>query len=157
MPVVAMRRLPVLQNASAEDEALSRRPRWHWAAIGTGFVFTMWLPLVMLALWLGARLATLLSPRAGSLGAAALALVPVLFSFVAACVLGGALVGRFGGRAGAAEAGVGGVGAALLACVVAWLGSSVTLAGSMLTFVVLGSIGALFGWLGGRLGHTFRP
>ena len=158
-----MRRLPVLQNQSPEDAAAAQRPRWHWTAIGAGFAFTSWLPLAMLALalgrLLGARIVDPSDPAAMAAATqaqrvllAASALVPIALSFALACGLAGALVGRFGGRAGSREAVLGCALAALLACAVAYTGGGLSLVLAAVAFVILGAWGALFGWLGARVG-----
>jgi tRNA-(ms[2]io[6]A)-hydroxylase len=150
-----VRRLPVLQSKDAEDAAAEARPRWHWIVIGAGFVITIWIPLAMMALAAGRALAGAMEHRAW---AAFAVLVPVLLSFALACVAAGALVGRFGGRAGRREATLWG----LLAALAAWLvavgsGALAPWTVAMATAVVLPGLAAFFASWGGRLGVGRRP
>jgi tRNA-(ms[2]io[6]A)-hydroxylase len=157
--------LPVLQNASPDEE----RPAWHWVPIGLAFMVSIWAPLAMLASWisahwvrrilgdlpadeLGLRLADADGAARFSVGFAVTGL-PVV-AFAVACSAGGALVGRFGGRAGAREAALGG---ALTSAAGAGLtllqgGAWAALAG----LLVLAPVGTLAAWLGGRLGWRLR-
>src|SRR5689334_19666476 len=96
-----MRRLPVIQQSAPEDDAAAARPPWHWSLIGGGLATTIWVPLAVLSLPFGAA--------------------PVLVVFGAAAGLSGALVGRFGGRAGPREAAFGGILAAVLVTSIAVL------------------------------------
>lgn len=134
-----VRRLPVLQSKAPEDAAAEARPRWHWVLIGAGFVITIWIPLALIALWVGGAVA-------------------VMLSLVIACASGGALVGRFGGSATLREATLAGLVAAFGAWVVALA------SGALVPWTVaLGSGAGLlivaggFSWLGGRIGLARRP
>lgn len=167
-----VRRLPVLQNP-APGAADEQRPPWQWVAIGAGFVFTLWIPLAMAAQWLSRALAASLvdlrdahavahfnatAPASERVLLSLVLLGPLALSFVAACVVGGVLVGRFGARAGAREATLAG----LLAAVVAWLaallgGALSPWSVAVSSFVVLGAAGALLTRLGGWLGRRRRP
>lgn len=167
------RRLPVLQNQAPEDEAAAARPRWHWALIGGGLIFTMWIPLAIVAEWiarvLSASLVDVADPQAlarfsreasPSQRAVLVAAVvgPVALSFVLACLAGGALVGRFGGRAGAREAALGGVVAALASWLVAaFAGALSPWLLALAAFVVLAVTGGLIAGAGGRIGAARRP
>ena len=141
-----VRRLPVIQSKAAEDEAAEARPRWQWVLIGAGLVFTSWIPLAMIALWIARVLAT------------ALAVVLLVgLSFALAAVGGGALVGRFGGRAGTREAALAGLVAALVAWGIALAsGALAPWTVALASGGLLGALGALFAWIGGRLGHRRR-
>jgi len=131
------RHLPVLQSPPPEEEP--DRPPWHWAAIGAVATLLAWLPLAMLAQAAAQRL---LEPhvRVGAppptprqwllLGVVSLALHLVPLGI--GSLLGGMLVGRFGGAAGKKEATAAGIAAA-----------SVALVASLLT----GGFGGLLGWL----------
>lgn len=162
-----IRRLPVLQEAASPDDS---RPPWHWTLIGTLFALSIWVPMAMLSSWIAGRavhrvvgeapadsLADQLAMAEGTTRAGlwfAVTAVPIL-SFAVACLASGALVGRFGNRAGAKE---GALGTALAALVGALL--SVLQAGwlfSLVSLLVLAPVGAGAGWLGGRLGFNRRP
>jgi len=168
-----VRRLPVIQSKAPEDAAAEERPAWHWILIGAGFVLTIWIPLALIALWLSRHLGALLAPthdpealaramatassaRRILLGVASLG--PLALSYAVATVSAGALVGRFGGRAGRREAALGG----LLAASVAWSFSAAT--GSLSpwpvalgSFVVLAGSGILLARWGASLGFKKRP
>jgi hypothetical protein len=151
-----VRRLPVVQNKDAADAAAEARPPWHWVLIGAGLVFTIWIPLAMAALWVGRALVSSFEP--GPLLGAVFVLIPVISSFSLACLSGGALVGRFGGRAAAREAAL----AAVLAAFAAWIvalasGALSPLSLAATTALVLPASAGLLGWLGGRIGVRRRP
>ncbi len=163
-----VRRLPVLQNQAPEDAAAADRPPGQWVAIGAGFVFCFWLPLALIAVWLGRLLAKLImdpsdaaavaaAGAATRFGYGAALIVPVLASFAFAAWAGGAVVGRFGGKSGPREGAWAATLAAVVAAVVAALGGG---AGSWLvalvSALVLAGLGSLFGWLGGRWGIQRR-
>ena len=151
-----VRRLTVLQNQDTDDAAAARRPRWHWVLIGAGFVITLFLPLSMLGVWLGAVLSRAL-PRGGPtqvvLGAA-----PVALSFLAACTAAGALVGRFGGKAKAREAALSGSLGALAGWGLAALGGALTpWFVALASLVVLVALGAAAAFVGARVALARRP
>ena len=163
-----VRRLPVLQSSDTED----RRPSWHWLLIGAGFTITLWLPLAMLALWIGPRLALQLievpdgqsleqalavASRARQQMVAVVQALPLLLSFFLACFASATLVGRFGGAAGQREAMLANLlGSGVILCLAAASGG-VTLpvgfgAGG---FLALSSL--IGGWGGARVGKRLRP
>jgi hypothetical protein len=162
-----IRRLPVLQEAESADDA---RPPWHWTLIGALFALSIWVPLAMMSTWVAGRavhrlvgdiapsamaehLATAAWPTRLGLWFAVTG-VPIL-SFAVACLGAGALVGRFGNRAGSKEAAAG---SALAAVVGALL--SMAQAGwvfSLAGIVVLVPVGLGAGWLGGWVGWHRRP
>lgn len=163
------RRLPVIQSSPDEGEP---RPPSHWVAIAAALALALWAPLVLLALPLGRALAARVagvddvsqlaaaattSPALRAAVAAAL-IVPVLASLALAAGATGAIVGRFGGRAGAREAVLG----CTLAALVAW-GMSVS-GGALrpwpvaaVTALLLGALAAGFAGLGARIGRRRRP
>jgi hypothetical protein len=148
-----VRRLPVVQNPSPEDEVAERRPPWQWTLIGAGLAITIWLPLLAVALWVAARLGAAASPGARI----AATILPIVLAFGASTLAAGAMVGRFGGRSSEREALLSGALAAVVACVFAVLGGStsapaIAAAGGIL--VITGSVTA---WLGARLGRRARP
>jgi hypothetical protein len=124
--------------------------------IGAGLVFTIWIPLAMLALWVGRTLVASFSPD--PLLGAAFVLIPVISSFSLACLSGGALVGRFGGRAAAREAAIAGILAAFAAWTVALVGGALAPASlAVTTALVLPATAGALAWLGGRIGVRRRP
>lgn len=163
------RRLPVIQSSPDEGEP---RPPSHWVAIAAALALALWAPLVLLALPLGRAIAARVagvddvsqlataattSPALRAAVAAAL-IVPVLASLALAAGATGAIVGRFGGRAGAREAVLG----CTLAALVAW-GMSVS-GGALrpwpvaaVTALLLGALAAVFAGLGARIGPRRRP
>lgn len=167
-----IRRLPVLQNAAPEDEAAANRPRRHWIAIGAGLILCIWLPVSAVVTPLGARLASrLFDVRAdpelagvarGKSGAedawiVALMAGPPAVTFALSCVAGGMLVGRFGGDAGGREAVLAGLGAGMIAWLLALLGGSLSPWPVALgALVALGLSGAVLGGIGGRMGKRLR-
>jgi len=168
-----VRRLPVIQTKASEDEAAEQRPPTHWVVITAGLTLTLWVPLALVALSLGRRLAasivgargpaelTDVVARASGGARAAVAMavmLPTLLSFFLACLSAGAIVGRFGGRCGVREAalgtGLGALAAWALAAAGGSLGPWPVAAG---TAVVLVAAGGLAGAWGGKLGDRRRP
>jgi hypothetical protein len=163
-----VRRLPVLQSSDVDD----RRPSWHWLLIGAGFTITLWLPLAMLALWVGPRLALELFdvPDGQSLEqvlaaassarqrlAAVVQALPLLLSFFLACFASATLVGRFGGAAGRREATLANlVGSGMVLCLAAASGGLTLPVGlGAGGFLALSSL--IGGWGGARVGKRLRP
>ncbi|MET0594886.1 MAG: hypothetical protein ABW133_19455 [Polyangiaceae bacterium] len=148
-----IRRLTVLQESSAPDDG---RPAWHWTLIGALFTLSIWLPLAMLGMWVVARF--ILPAREHMTMDPELLFVLFfvpLITFGLASLAAGALVGRFGNRAGVKEA----AGGSALAGAI---GALVTLFQGdwrpvLSSFAVLVLVGAGAGWLGGRLGWARRP
>jgi hypothetical protein len=150
-----VRRLTVLQNQDTDDAAAARRPRWHWVLIGAGFVITLFLPLSMIGVWLGAWLSRAL-PR-GSATQIVLGAAPVALSFLVACAAAGALVGRFGGKAKAREAALSGSLGALLGWGLAALGGSLSpWLVALASLVLLVAFGAGAAFLGARVALARR-
>ena len=161
-----IRRLPVLQSASTADDD---RPAWHWVVIGFLFAFSIWAPLAMLASWGGGQIVRRIL---GDLPADELGLelaqassvdrfwlwfgltgAPIV-AYTFSCWAAGALVGRFGGKAGPKEAAVaGGLAALAGAGLTLFRASAATSTASLLILVPLGVGGA---WLGGRMGWRLR-
>jgi hypothetical protein len=166
-----MRRLPVIQQVEADDQAAAERPRWQWCLIGAGLTATIWVPLAALAAPLGVRLAARclhisaadvasgrvpVSPDRAAL-LAALGAAPLLVCYGVSAAVAGALVGRFGGRARRPEAAVSGVLAAFLVTSVAALGGSgLSTLGILLAMAALAAIGASFGFVGAGFGVRRR-
>jgi hypothetical protein len=161
-----VRRLPVIQTKSGEDEAAAQRPRWQWALIGAGLAITIWLPLTAVALPFGARLASHLfamkpgttvadvamRPAAERVGIAAVGAGPVLVAFAMSCACAGAIVGRFGsGPALRLGALAGFSAAAIVWCFAAVMGALGAWPVALFSLVLL----ALTGPTGGALGSKF--
>ena len=166
------RRLPVL-NAKAplggaggpDDEP--PRPPWHWVGFGIVLVFAAWLPLAWLAELLKWRvlvgfLGKVQSPAETEAamrtlgGSARLAVVLATLGLPAlAMALGAAaagyVVGKFGDATTAREAGLSGVGSALLVTILVWVTAGFSLA--PLAAVPLLGVAA---WLGGRQGARVK-
>lgn len=151
------RHLPIVsQKAPPEgDEPPEDRPPWHWSAICALFNFVLWVPLSLLAQPLAAVAARAFSPS-GDTRTATVATIAahVIVTIGLGSTASGALVGRFGGRAGPREAAVGGVAAAAVACLLT--ASQVGAIGAAVFFLPFASVTALFCWLGGVLGHRRR-
>ena len=142
-----VRRLPVIQTKDAEDAAAEARPQWHWVVIGTGFIITIWIPLAMIAVAAGRAFSDALT-----------LLFLVLLSFALACIAAGALVGRFGGRAGRREATLSGLVAATAAWLVAFASGALTpWPVALASGLILPVLALLFASWGGRIGIGRRP
>jgi tRNA-(ms[2]io[6]A)-hydroxylase len=83
----------------------------------------------------------------------ALSAAPIL-SYALSCAAAGALVGRFGGKAGPKEAAMAGALAALAGAGISLLRE--TFAASAASLLMLVPIGVGLAWLGGRLGFRLR-
>lgn len=153
-----MRRLPIIQETASTPPARG----WRLVALGIGLVFTLWLPLALLALPLGPRLAQAvfhlpqdlqasdaLLQMAGKrrLAFAVTLASPSIIAFGLAAVLGGALLQRQRARPG--QAALSSAGAGSLAWALAWLGGALNpwpVAASVLAFL------AVFGSAAGAIG-----
>jgi hypothetical protein len=166
-----MRRLPVIQQTAVEDAVAAERPRWHWCLIGAGLTATIWVPLAVAAAPLGAAVAArCIHVGAAQLAAGGAALtrrqmvslsvisaLPLIVCFGLAAAAAGALVGRFGGRAGPRDAGISGAIAAFLVTSVAALGGSgLSAVGIVGASLVLAVVGASAGFVGGGFGFRKR-
>jgi hypothetical protein len=142
---MAIRRLPVIQTPAADDAAAASRPAWHWVLIGSGFLVTLFLPLVLL----GSAVAR--SRFAEGLGALpTLTAVAAGVSLALAAALAGYLVARFGSGGTRVTALAGGLGAFELWCLVLLGGGMGSVfEGSILLFTLI-PLGAGFCALGAR-------
>ena len=150
------RHLPLLPKAEVADESDMERPPWHWSAIGTVAIFVIWLPLTFLTAVLGRRLlGDAAEPAAASLAARFGLAALNLLVFALASFGGGALVGRFGGKAGLKEATVAGFATAAIAwATIAAQGVTLMLAAAMLAVLI--TIGAGAARVGGFVGLKQR-
>jgi hypothetical protein len=166
-----VRKLPVLQTVSPEDERAARRPAWQWIALGAVFVLSLWMPLAVLGLWIGRWIAAawiIENPSdmarfsSAATGAERVALViavlvPILGSFAAACAAGGALVGRFGGSVRASHTAIVGLLSAALAWGLAGLGGALSpWPVALLSLLLFSGTGVLFSWMAGKWGLLRR-
>jgi hypothetical protein len=163
---LSMRRLPVLQ---ATSEAGEERPAWQWTIAGALLVLSIWAPLAMLGnlvvgrtmrSWVGGEspedVARLLAagPSAERVRAGVLLVGVHGLLLLAAALAGGAMVGRFGGHAGAREAALSG----LLVAVTGWALSGLQ-GGPFPSFSMLAGLMLLAGggaWMGGKMGVRRR-
>jgi tRNA-(ms[2]io[6]A)-hydroxylase len=160
-----VRRLPVLQSSSSDDAP--QRPRWHYLIIGAGFTITLWLPLAVVAMWVGSRLAfwvfevpneaalpaaVAAASSAQKSWAAALQALPLMLSFFLACFGSAVLVGRFGGKAGVREAIFGNLIGSAVVLGLAAMAGEVPLAVAIAAGGFLLASAALAGWAGARVG-----
>jgi hypothetical protein len=161
-----VRRLPVINsNADAEPD----RPGWHWYPIAAAATLLFWLPLAVLASWLGPRMTQLLVgvlARSGSAAEdsapawpAARALIhvsPWIVGFGVAAFVTGLLVGRFAPNAGARHAVAGTLGSVAVLLVLA----STRIGGAWQIVLAAGSVlslgGGLAAWAGVRLSRSRR-
>lgn len=154
----AKRRLPLLPKDEVADESDVDRPPWHWSAIGTVAIFVIWLPLTFLTAALSKRF--LDEAAASSAAPLVLRLVVAgqnLLGFGLASFGGGALVGRFGGKAGCKEATVAGFATAAIAwTTLAAQGVGLTLAGGAALLLLLIAVGAGASRAGGAVGLKQR-
>jgi hypothetical protein len=161
-----MRRLPVLQTASEQDE---ERPAWHWTLIGALLIFAIWIPLAMLGTlvlqktmvrWFGdappEEIARLLASGSPTDRARVWLVISGLHivTLSSAALGGGAMVGRFGGKAGPREAALGGV----LVALAGWSLTAIRteLFPSLPLIFGLGLLAGGFAWIGGKLGFRRR-
>ncbi|MCS6898919.1 MAG: hypothetical protein RMJ98_04200 [Myxococcales bacterium] len=171
------RQLPILNQkmaspagAGTSPEEGADRPPWHWSAIGAVLIFALWLPLAMVGQWLSRGLLGVLVPvgtaeeteafLARATGAVrwsvrTATVGPPLLGFALACLAGGAMVGRFGGQAGAKEAAVAGVVAASTAW--ALTAARVGLGATWMLWPPVALLGAGFALAGSCWGERQRP
>ena len=164
-----VRRLPVLQSSSSDDAP--QRPAWHYIVIGAGFTITLWLPLAVLATWVGSRLAIWVfeasteselpaalarASASQKAWAAALQAAPLVLSFFLACLGAAVLVGRFGGKAGVREAILGNLLGSAVVLGLSSLGGNLGIGFALGAGAVFAAASLLAGWTGARLGRRLR-
>lgn len=163
-----VRRLPVLQSSSDDG---AERPPWHYLVIGAGFTITLWLPLAVVATWVGSRLALWVfgaatdsdlpaavarAPATQKAWAAALQAAPLMLAFFLACLGSAALVGRFGGKAGVREAILGNLSGSAVVLGLTLLAGGVDVVVAAAAGAFLAASSATGGWAGARLGRRLR-
>jgi hypothetical protein len=89
--------LPVLASSKPED-SVAHSP-WVWVLAGSVVIVSVWVPLAMIALFLGRKVAAHWfaansSPLPSPAGVLPMAVL-VMLSFAGACALGGVVVGKF--------------------------------------------------------------
>lgn len=143
-----------------EDAEVPQRSRPKWLVIGAALTVVVWVPLLVVAMPLGAALSAHLSGTSrdaligsGGGGGAVpviLAAVPPLLTFVLASAASSAIVRRLGGHVRAVDPALAGLLGATLVVVTAWiLGPSLPKAALLLSLVLLGIGGAAGGHAGG--------
>jgi hypothetical protein len=151
--MAAKRRLPLAPSAGDVEADPARAP-WQWVGFGTVAIFVVWLPLSAASSAITSRMVMAqgsgrveLAPAAIpiSLGASALALA-------IAALMGGFVVGRWGGAGvGVREASLAALVAAMVAVVASWASFGVSLGA-----LVIVPFALPFAALGGKLGRSAR-
>lgn len=182
------RRLPVLNDpppkaggadAGGGDEETEPRPPWHWIGFGVVAIFAAWLPLAYLGGEASSRVmrgrfgadaskesielalaAMTAAERARLMATVAL---PSIAGLAVAAFGGGYVVGRFGDRTGAREAGIAGAITGVFATALAWTGPLVSEGGrqppsasTLIAAAVTIAVATGFAALGGRSGRRAR-
>jgi hypothetical protein len=151
--VAAKRRLPVLPSGGDADADPTRAP-WQWVGFGSLAIFVVWVPLSAAASAMTSRM--LVPVGSGRFELAPIAIREFVglsaLAFGLAAVVGGFVVGRWGGPGvGVREACLAGLAAALVAVTASWLSLGV-----ILSALVVVPFALLFAALGGRLGRSAR-
>src|SRR5580658_6091664 len=129
--MAAKRRLPLAPSAG-DTEADPTRAPWQWVGFGTVAIFVVWLPLSAAASAIASRMLVARGPGPGR-AELALAALPIFLGASAlalalAALIGGFVVGRWGGgRVGVREASLAALVAALVAVVASWVSFGVSL------------------------------
>jgi MFS family permease len=147
--------LPVIQSPPSEDADALERSGPKWLLIGAAFTIVAFLPLSLLSLWAGSRLARRFA--SSETAALLLAALPVLLAYAAAAWGAGAVIGRFGLRAQrAVPAASGALAGTSLVLLAVWRGAGPwqLVLGAACIFV---GGGAMFAALGARFGRKRRP
>jgi hypothetical protein len=158
-------RLPVVQSPQSDPGAVTPRSAGQWVLVGAGLILTLWMPLIVVALWVAQKWVAWSARHAastvegqsieGQLDAWWIVLAgagPLALSFVVACIAGGAIIGRFGSTAGPRQAMLAGGSAAAFAWSLTLLsgnlGEPVVAAASAAALGAFGTVSSRigFGW-----------
>jgi hypothetical protein len=143
------RRLPVLRP-DGDDEPV--RSPWQWVGFGAAAIFVAWLPLSALAVKVAARAGLGEQGSVDHARSGALVVASFCAALALGAILGGFLVGRWGGPGvGVREAALAGLVAAVVATMVSW----VSFGPAPATLVVI-AVAAPMAALGGTLGLRQR-
>ncbi len=154
--------LPVIRDP--DPESITPRSPWVWVLFGSIVIVSVWVPLALIALFLGSKVATHLAISGGSanLQVHSLAVVLptavlVILSFASACAVGGAVVGRFAERPRRYDAALAGTLGCFIVVFLAALGHALRppLVGVAIALSLL-SVAFPTAALGGRWGHKRR-
>jgi hypothetical protein len=151
--MAAKRRLPLIASAGDVEADPTRAP-WQWVGFGTLAIFVVWLPLSATSVAITSRMLVAQGPGRVELAPAAL---PIFLGVSAlalalAAMIGGFVVGRWGGPGvGVREACLAALVAALVAVVASWASFGVSLGA-----LVVAPFALPFGALGGKLGRWAR-
>lgn len=155
-------------RATEDDER--PRPPWRWVVAGVAVTLSLFAPAAMTAAAMGRRASALLAPGATA-EEAARALAPgaspskflawvvvaaalPLFGFALASGAAGAVIGRFGGKAGLREATASGAFSAVILVAVA--AARMPLAATLSALFFLGLVGVVAARLGAERGLARR-
>lgn len=163
----APRKLPVLRETAGDERP---RPPWRWVVAGVVLTLSLFAPAAIAAAAMGRRASAYLAPGATA-DEAARALAPgaspsrflawivvaaalPLFGFALASGVAGAVIGRFGGKAGVREATASGALSAVV--LVALAAARMPLAATISALFFLGLVGVVAARLGAERGVARR-
>ena len=147
------RRLPVLPSGGDADGGPTRAP-WQWVGFGSLAIFVVWLPLAAVAAAVASRMFGRVAPGVVEASPAAIAAFVGMsaLALALAAIVGGFVVGRWGGAGvGIRQASLAGFAAALVAVVASWASFGVSWSA-----LVVVPFALPFAALGGRLGRSAR-
>ncbi len=151
--VAAKRRLPVLPSGGDADADPARAP-WQWVGFGTLAIFVVWVPLAAVAATVASHMVVRVAPGVAEPGPAAIAAFVGMsaLALALAAIVGGFVVGRWGGAgAGVRQASLAGFAASLVAVIASWASFGVSLSA-----LVVVPFALPFAALGGKLGRSAR-
>jgi len=152
--------LPVVGNP--EPERAVPASHWVWVLLGGVVIVSVWVPMALIALFLGNKVVAIIASFTGTSSVHSFALMAprallVLLSFAFACAIGGAAIGRFADRARRTDPGLSGTVSVCLVLLLAALGHALRplIVGAVVA-VCLMSIAFPLASLGGRWGRKRR-